>query len=318
MSERLDDEPLDAYSAIVTKVAAELTPRVAALRVGPAGAGRDRQRRRLHRGRLRADQRPRRRALARRYGGVRRRDDGAVPASSAPTRSRTSPSCGSTGRRRRPPCSARRRGFASVSSSSPSAIRSASRAPSPPASSARSAGRCRRAAATALAHHRRRHPDRRRPQPRQLRRRARGLRRPASSASTPRSPASDSGSPSRSTPPPGGSSARCSARAASRRAFLGLVELAGAAAPGAGRADGPQGGAPDRRGRSRQPGSRAGLFAGDVLLTVGGQPVSTAQSVQRLMFAEAIGKGPAASPCGAGVRSSTCIARPTELTAAAP
>src|SRR3954465_6566896 len=40
MSEPLDDEALDAYSSVVTKVAAELTPRVAALRVsGSRGSG---------------------------------------------------------------------------------------------------------------------------------------------------------------------------------------------------------------------------------------------------------------------------------------
>src|SRR3954471_992394 len=39
MSEPLDDDALDAYSAVVTKVAAELTPRVAALRVDAQGRG---------------------------------------------------------------------------------------------------------------------------------------------------------------------------------------------------------------------------------------------------------------------------------------
>src|SRR4051794_16990165 len=34
-----DTETLDAYSAVVTRVAAELTPRVAALRVGGRGGG---------------------------------------------------------------------------------------------------------------------------------------------------------------------------------------------------------------------------------------------------------------------------------------
>ncbi|MGB8385713.1 MAG: trypsin-like peptidase domain-containing protein [Dermatophilaceae bacterium] len=38
------------------------------------------------------------------------------------------------------------------------------------------------------------------------------------------------------------------------------------------------------------PAAAAGLLAGDVLLSVDGQPVSTAYTLQRLMFAEAIGK----------------------------
>ena len=38
------------------------------------------------------------------------------------------------------------------------------------------------------------------------------------------------------------------------------------------------------------PAAAAGLLAGDVLLSVAGQPVSTAYTLQRLMFAEAIGK----------------------------
>src|SRR6059058_4700968 len=39
MSEPRDDDALDAYSAVVTAVAAELTPRVAALRIGANGRG---------------------------------------------------------------------------------------------------------------------------------------------------------------------------------------------------------------------------------------------------------------------------------------
>ena len=35
---------------------------------------------------------------------------------------------------------------------------------------------------------------------------------------------------------------------------------------------------------------RAGLRVGDLLLTAGGQEVATAQDLQRLMFAEAIGR----------------------------
>src|SRR5919202_2873071 len=61
------------------------------------------------------------------------------------------------------------------------------------------------------------------------------------------------------------------------------------------------------------PAARAGLFAGDVLLTVAGQPVSTAQSIQRLMFAEAIGKDLAITVWRRGALVDV-LARPVELT----
>ena len=102
-----------------------------------------------------------------------------------------------------------------------------------------------------------------------------------------------------------------------RRAFLGLVSspapLPPALAERLGRPDG-------LRLVEVVPGSpaaRAGLYAGDVLLTVGGRPVSTAQSVQRLMFAEAIGKDLQITVWRRGALVDV-IARPTELTAAAP
>jgi S1-C subfamily serine protease len=37
------------------------------------------------------------------------------------------------------------------------------------------------------------------------------------------------------------------------------------------------------------PAERAGLRAGDILLSVGGRPVANAESLQKLLFAEAIG-----------------------------
>ena len=64
------------------------------------------------------------------------------------------------------------------------------------------------------------------------------------------------------------------------------------------------------------PAARAGLFAGDVLLTVAGQPVSTAQSIQRLMFAEAIGRDLPITVWRRGALVDV-IARPVELTQAA-
>jgi S1-C subfamily serine protease len=101
-----------------------------------------------------------------------------------------------------------------------------------------------------------------------------------------------------------------------RRAFLGLVSspapLPPALAERLGRAEG-------LRLVEVVPGSpaaRAGLFAGDVLLTVGGQPVSTAQSVQRLMFAEAIGRDLPITVWRRGALVDV-IARPVELTAVA-
>jgi S1-C subfamily serine protease len=41
---------------------------------------------------------------------------------------------------------------------------------------------------------------------------------------------------------------------------------------------------------SRGPADRAGLRPGDLLLTAAGEEVATAQDLQRLMFAEAIGR----------------------------
>jgi S1-C subfamily serine protease len=102
-----------------------------------------------------------------------------------------------------------------------------------------------------------------------------------------------------------------------RRAFLGLVSSPAPLPPALA----------ERLGRKEglrlvevvpgSPAARAGLFAGDVLLTVGGQPVSTAQSVQRLMFAEAIGKDLPITVWRRGALVDV-LARPTELTAAAP
>ena len=64
----------------------------------------------------------------------------------------------------------------------------------------------------------------------------------------------------------------------------------GAAAGGAGRADRPAAGAADRRRRPRRPADRAGLKAGDLVLEADRRPVADAQSLQRLLFAEAIGR----------------------------
>jgi S1-C subfamily serine protease len=62
------------------------------------------------------------------------------------------------------------------------------------------------------------------------------------------------------------------------------------------------------------PAARAGLFTGDVLLTVAGEPVWTAQSLQRLMFAEAIDRDLQITVYRRGALVDV-IARPTELVA---
>jgi S1-C subfamily serine protease len=63
------------------------------------------------------------------------------------------------------------------------------------------------------------------------------------------------------------------------------------------------------------PADRAGLRPGDLLLTAGGQPVRTSQDLQRLMFAEAIGKPLAITVMRNGALVDV-IAEPSELVAA--
>jgi len=102
-----------------------------------------------------------------------------------------------------------------------------------------------------------------------------------------------------------------------RRAFLGLVSSPAPLPPALAERLGRKEGLRIVEVVPGSPAARAGLFAGDVLLTVGGQPVSTAQSVQRLMFAEAIGKDLPITVWRRGALVDV-IARPTELSAAAP
>jgi S1-C subfamily serine protease len=61
------------------------------------------------------------------------------------------------------------------------------------------------------------------------------------------------------------------------------------------------------------PADRAGLRAGDLLLTAGGRPVTDAQSLQRLMFAEAIGRPLPVTVLRNGAMVDV-IAEPVELT----
>ena len=63
------------------------------------------------------------------------------------------------------------------------------------------------------------------------------------------------------------------------------------------------------------PAARAGLRPGDLLLTVGGQPVTTAQDLQKLMFSAAIGRPLAITVMRNGALVDV-IAQPSELVAA--
>ncbi|MEV4644553.1 trypsin-like peptidase domain-containing protein [Saccharopolyspora sp. NPDC049357] len=66
----------------------------------------------------------------------------------------------------------------------------------------------------------------------------------------------------------------------------------------------------------RSPADRAGLHAGDLVLTAAGEPVRNAQGLQRLMFAEAIGKPLQITVTRNGAMVDV-IAEPTELQDAA-
>src|SRR6202023_2293957 len=100
-----------------------------------------------------------------------------------------------------------------------------------------------------------------------------------------------------------------------RRAYLGLAMMPGPV-PAAWR---------ERLGRKTGllvaqvvtggPADRAGLRAGDLLLTVAGQPVRTSQDLQRQMFAEAIGRPLAITVMRHGALGDV-IAEPSELVAA--
>jgi S1-C subfamily serine protease len=100
-----------------------------------------------------------------------------------------------------------------------------------------------------------------------------------------------------------------------RRAYLGLAMVPGPV-PAAWR---------ERLGRNTGlliaqvvgggPAERAGLRAGDLLLTVSGKPVAVSQDLQRLMFAEAIGQPLAITVMRNGALVDV-IAEPTELVAA--
>jgi S1-C subfamily serine protease len=100
-----------------------------------------------------------------------------------------------------------------------------------------------------------------------------------------------------------------------RRAYLGLVSSPAPLPPPLAERTGRREGLRLVEVVPGSPAARAGLFAGDVLLTVAGEPVSTAQSLQRLMFAEVIGRDLAITVWRRGALVDV-IATPTELTAA--
>ena len=100
-----------------------------------------------------------------------------------------------------------------------------------------------------------------------------------------------------------------------RRAYLGLVSapapLPAVLAERVGRATGLR----VVEVVSGGPADRAGLRAGDLLVSAGGNPVSAAQDLQRLMFEEAIGKPLAITVMRNGALVDV-IAEPSELVAA--
>jgi len=98
-----------------------------------------------------------------------------------------------------------------------------------------------------------------------------------------------------------------------RRAFLGLVSSPAPLPPALAERLGRREGLRLVEVVQGSPAARAGLFAGDILLTVGGEPVSTAQSVQRLMFADVIGKDVPITVWRRGALVDV-LARPVELT----
>jgi S1-C subfamily serine protease len=98
-----------------------------------------------------------------------------------------------------------------------------------------------------------------------------------------------------------------------RRAYLGLVSSPAPLPPQLARRTGRAEGLRLVEVVPGSPAARAGLFVGDVLLTVAGRPVSTAQSLQQLMFADAIDADLPITVYRRGALVDV-IARPVELT----
>ncbi|TLM76072.1 PDZ domain-containing protein [Pseudarthrobacter sp. NamB4] len=75
-----------------------------------------------------------------------------------------------------------------------------------------------------------------------------------------------------------------------KRAYLGLVSTPARLSPSGVIRTGQKEGLRIVEVLAGSPADRAGLLAGDVLLKAGGRPVSNAESLQRLLFADAIGQ----------------------------
>ncbi|HEY1345099.1 MAG TPA: trypsin-like peptidase domain-containing protein [Streptosporangiaceae bacterium] len=100
-----------------------------------------------------------------------------------------------------------------------------------------------------------------------------------------------------------------------RRAYLGLVSMPGPLPVPLQERFGRRTGLRVSQVVPGSPADRAGLRAGDLLLTAAGQPVEKAQDLQRLMFADAIGKPFAITVMRNGALVDV-IAQPSELVAA--
>ena len=100
-----------------------------------------------------------------------------------------------------------------------------------------------------------------------------------------------------------------------RRAYLGLVSVPGPLPAPLQERFGRASGLRVSEVVPRSPADRAGLRAGDLLLTAAGKPVEKAQDLQRLMFDEAIGKPFAITVMRNGALVDV-IAQPSELVAA--
>ncbi|MFD7904785.1 S1C family serine protease [Kitasatospora sp. NPDC059747] len=97
-----------------------------------------------------------------------------------------------------------------------------------------------------------------------------------------------------------------------RRAYLGLAGVPAPLPPALRRRTGQQAGLRIVEVVPHAPAARAGLRQGDLLLTAAGEPMSTAQSLQRLMLADAIGH-PLPLTVLRGDALVDVIATPTEL-----
>ncbi|HEY1319810.1 MAG TPA: trypsin-like peptidase domain-containing protein [Streptosporangiaceae bacterium] len=100
-----------------------------------------------------------------------------------------------------------------------------------------------------------------------------------------------------------------------RRAYLGLVSMPGPLPAPLQERFGRKSGLRVSQVVSGSPADRAGLRAGDLLLTAAGKPVEKAQDLQRLMFADAIGKPFPITVMRNGALVDV-IAQPSELVAA--